>query len=232
MPTVPHHEKHFDASERVRDLVIGMADGLTVPFALAAGLTGAIAANRLIVTAGIAEIAAGAIAMGLGGYLAARSDADHYASERLREEHEVREMADHEEDEVVEIFARYGLSRSECTPILTAFRRDHEAWVDFMMRYELGLEAPKPSRAWQSALTIGGAYVAGGLVPLLPYMLVQGVERALMFSVVATLAALGAFGAFKGRLTGAGGLRGAVQTMVVGGLASAAAFLLARLIGG
>lgn len=232
MPATPHHEKHFEASERVRDVVIGMADGLTVPFALAAGLTGAIAANRLIVTAGIAEIAAGAIAMGLGGYLAARSDAEHYASERRREEFEVREMADHEEDEVVEIFARYGLSRSECVPILTAFRRDHEAWVDFMMRYELGLEAPKPGRAWQSALTIGGAYVAGGLVPLLPYMLVEGVERALAYSVVATLAALGAFGAFKGRLTGAGGLRGALQTMVVGGLASAAAYALARLIGG
>ena len=226
-----HHEKHFGASERVRDVVIGMADGLTVPFALAAGLTGAIAANRLIVTAGVAEIAAGAIAMGLGGYLAARGDAEHYASERAREQREVRELAQHEEGEVVEIFQRYGLTRADCEPVLAAFRRDHEAWVDFMMRYELGLERPRPGRALQSAVTIGGAYVAGGLVPLLPYMLLQGVRPALAVSVAATLAALALFGAIKGRLTGSGARRGALQTVLVGGLASAAAFAVARLIG-
>ena len=231
MPTVPHSEKHFNASDSVRDVVIGMADGLTVPFALAAGLSGAVAASRLIVTAGVAEIAAGAIAMGLGGYLAARSDAEHYASERRREQREVIELGAHEEDEVVEIFDRYGLTRQDCEPILAAFRRDHDAWVDFMMRYELGLEQPQPGRALRSALTIGGAYIAGGLVPLLPYMLVDGVQRALAVSIAATLAALAAFGAFKGRLTGAGSLRGALQTVVIGGLASTAAFALARLIG-
>ena len=141
------------------------------------------------------------------------------------------ELGAHEEDEVVEIFDRYGLTRQDCEPILAAFRRDHDAWVDFMMRYELGLEQPQPGRALRSALTIGGAYIAGGLVPLLPYMLVDGVERALAVSVIATLAALTAFGALKGRLTGAGSLRGALQTVVIGGLASTAAFVLARLIG-
>lgn len=226
-----HAEKHFDASERVRDVVIGMADGLTVPFALAAGLTGAIAANRLIVTAGLAEIAAGAIAMGLGGYLAARGDAEHYASERRREQREVRDLAQHEEGEVVEIFQRYGLTRTDCEPILAAFRRDHDAWVDFMMRYELGLEAPRPGRAWQSALTIGSAYVVGGLVPLLPYMLLRDVRPALAVSAAATLSALAVFGAVKGRLTGGGVLRGALQTVLVGGLASAVAFMVARWIG-
>ncbi|WP_297904046.1 VIT1/CCC1 transporter family protein [Metallibacterium sp.] len=231
MAVAQHREKHFNASDRVRDLVIGMADGLTVPFALAAGLTGAVAANRLIVTAGVAEIAAGAIAMGLGGYLAARGDAEHYASERRREQREVRDLAEHEEGEVVEIFERYGLTRADCQPILSAFHRDHDAWVDFMMRYELGLEQPRPGRALQSALTIGGAYVVGGLVPLLPYMLMTSVERALAVSVVATLGALAVFGALKGRYTGTGALRGALQTVVVGGLASAAAFLVARWIG-
>jgi VIT1/CCC1 family predicted Fe2+/Mn2+ transporter len=231
MAVAQHHEKHFGASDRVRDLVIGMADGLTVPFALAAGLTGAVAANRPIVTAGVAEIAAGGIAMGLGGYLAARGDAEHYARERQREQREVRDLAQHEEGEVVEIFQHYGLTRADYKPILSAFHRDHDAWVDFMMRYELGLEQPRPGRALQSALTIGGAYVVGGLVPLLPYMLMAGVERALSVSVVATLGALAIFGALKGRLTGTGTLRGALQTVVVGGLASAAAFLVARWIG-
>ncbi len=226
-----HHERHFNASDRVRDVVIGMADGLTVPFALAAGLTGAIAATRVIVTAGVAEIAAGAIAMGLGGYLAARGDAEHYASERAREQREVKDLAQHEEREVVEIFERYGLTREACEPILAAFRRDHEAWVDFMMRYELGLEEPRAGRALQSAITIGGAYVVGGLVPLLPYMLLSGVEQALAVSVLATLVALAVFGGIKGRMTGTGGLRGALQTMVVGGLASAVAFAVARLVG-
>jgi VIT1/CCC1 family predicted Fe2+/Mn2+ transporter len=232
MPLTPHTEKHFTASDTVRDLVIGMADGLTVPFALAAGLSGAVAASRLVVVAGVAEIAAGAIAMGLGGYLAARGDADHYAAERAREHYEVRELAHREEDEVVQILAHYGLDRATCAPILAHFRAHPEKWVDFMMRFELGLEQPEPGRALRSALTIGGAYVLGGLVPLLPYMLVDQLSRALPFSVVCTLAALGIFGAAKARFTGIGMLRGAMQTMLVGGLASAAAFLLARWIGG
>lgn len=232
MPVTPHTEKHFTASDTVRDLVIGMADGLTVPFALAAGLSGAVAASRLVVVAGVAEIAAGAIAMGLGGYLAARGDADHYRAERAREHFEVRELAHREEDEVVQIFAHYGLDRTACAPVLAHFRAHPDKWVDFMMRFELGLEQPEPARAWRSALTIGGAYVVGGLVPLLPYMLIDELARALPLSVICTLAALGLFGAVKARFTGIGMLRGAMQTMLVGGLASAAAFLLARLIGG
>ncbi len=232
MPTSSHAERHFAASDTLRDLVIGMADGLTVPFALAAGLSGAVTASRLVVVAGAAEIAAGAIAMGLGGYLAARGDADHYAAERRREQYEVRELAGEEEREVVQIFARYGLDRAACAPVLAHFRRDHEAWVDFMMRFELGLDAPVPGRALRSALTIGGAYVLGGLVPLLPYMLVGTLSVALQVSVVCTLLALGLFGAAKARFTGIAIWRGAIQTMLVGGLASAAAFTLARWIGG
>ncbi|MDI3261227.1 MAG: VIT1/CCC1 transporter family protein [Fulvimonas sp.] len=232
MPRKPHIERHFTASDTVRDLVLGMADGLTVPFALAAGLSGAAAGSRVVVIAGIAEIAAGAIAMGLGGYLAARGDADHYAAERRREQREVAELAAREEEEVAQIFARYGLSRAECEPILAGFRRNPEAWVDFMMRFELGLETPEPGRALRSALTIGGAYVLGGLVPLIPYMLTTSTQTALLASSACTLAALAVFGAVKSRFTGIGMGRGAVQTVLVGGLASATAYVLARLIGG
>jgi len=226
--THSHTERHFGASDLVRDVVIGMADGLTVPFALAAGLSGAVAATGLIVTAGVAEIAAGAIAMGLGGYLAARGDAEHYASERTRELFEVRELPREEEKEIVAILGRYGLTREQCAPILAAFHKDHEAWVDFMMRYELGLERPVPGRALKSAFTIGGAYVAGGLVPLIPYMLVARPGKALWISALATLIALTVFGAIKGRYTGTGARRGALQTVIVGGLAACAAFFLAK----
>ena len=225
-----HTERHFTSSDVVRDLVIGMADGLTVPFALAAGLSGAAVASRVVVVAGVAEIAAGAIAMGLGGYLAARGDADHYMAERHRELREVRELADEEEREIVQIFQQYGLDRAACTPVLTHFHQDHDAWVDFMMRFELGLDKPQPGRALRSALTIGGAYIVGGLVPLVPYMLIDDLHAALRVSVICTLLALALFGAAKSRFTGIGMLRGALQTVFVGGLASAAAFLLARWI--
>ena len=228
MPRTAHIERHFGASDLVRDVVIGMADGLTVPFALAAGLSGAVAATGLIVTAGVAEIAAGAIAMGLGGFLAARGDAEHYAKEQRRERHEITALPQEEEEEIVGILARYGLTREQCAPILATFHRDHEAWVDFMMRYELGLERPVPGRALKSACSIGGAYIVGGLVPLVPYMLIGRPYDALWVSVVATLVALAAFGAGKGRITGTGALRGAVQTVVVGGLAACAAFVLAH----
>ena len=179
MPQTPHVERHFTASEPVRDVVIGMADGLTVPFALAAGLSGAVDSTGIIVTAGLAEIAAGSIAMGLGGYLAARSDAEHYASERRREEKEVREIPGVEADEVAEILRAYGLSEAESAPVVEALRRRPEAWVDFMMRFELGLERPDPARARTSALTIAGAYVAGGLIPLAPYLLAASAAAAL-----------------------------------------------------
>ena len=229
MPQTPHSEKHFTATEVVRDIVIGMSDGLTVPFALAAGLSGAIASTHIVVTAGLAEIAAGSIAMGLGGYLAARSDAEHYASERRREELEVKEKTDFERAEVAGIFRAYGLTDEHIAPVLAAFEAKPKAWVDFMMRFELGLEEPDPRRALTSALTIAGAYIAGGLVPLSPYFFSATPHGALVFSVVFTLAALGVFGALKGRFTGARPWRSAAQTMLVGGLAATAAFALAKL---
>src|SRR5215472_9528445 len=170
MPLTPHVERHFTAGEVVRDVVIGMSDGLTVPFALAAGISGAIDNSRLVVVAGLAEIAAGSIAMGLGGYLAARSDAEHYESERRREEREVEEIPDEEAREVQNVLTDYGLSREEAGPVVQALSQKPKEWVDFMMRFELGLEEPDPKRAVQSATTIAASYVAGGIIPLSPYM--------------------------------------------------------------
>jgi VIT1/CCC1 family predicted Fe2+/Mn2+ transporter len=225
-----HAEKHFTSSNFVRDIVIGMADGLTVPFALAAGLSGAVQDTRLIVIGGLAEIAAGSIAMGLGGYLAARGDAEHYEQERLREEREIIEIPEEEKAEVSRVFEAYGLTKAQSMPIVEALSEHPKSWVDFMMRYELGLEAPDPRRALTSAATIAVSYVAGGLIPLSPYIILGNAARGLELSAVVTLAALGIFGYMKGRFTGTGPLRSATQTMVIGGLAAAAAFLLAKLI--
>jgi len=231
MPQTPHVERHFTAGERVRDVVIGMSDGLTVPFALAAGLSGAVDSTGIIITAGLAEIAAGSIAMGLGGYLAARSDAEHYASERVREEAEVREKPGVEAAEVGEVLRSFGLTPEESAPVVAALSKRPDAWVDFMMRFELGLEKPDPGRALTSALTIAGAYVAGGFIPLAPYLVSSSARSALGFSVVVTLVALFAFGYVKGRFTGARPVRSALQTALIGGLAAAAAFAIARAIG-
>jgi VIT1/CCC1 family predicted Fe2+/Mn2+ transporter len=228
VPTAPHTEHHFTATATVRDLVIGMSDGLTVPFALAAGLS-SIAVTHLIVLAGAAEIAAGSIAMGLGGYLAARTDAEHYENEREREIRETRLIPEQEAAEVREVFEGWGLSRGQIDPIVEAIRGDEKRWVDFMMRFELGLEEPNPRRALQSALTIAFAYIAGGLIPLSPYIFLQTTTRALEVSVLVTLAALFTFGVWKGRLTGIAPLRGGLQTTLIGGLAAAAAFAIARL---
>jgi VIT1/CCC1 family predicted Fe2+/Mn2+ transporter len=230
MPQTLHVEKHFTASAFVRDIVIGMADGLTVPFALAAGLSGADTTTRIIVIAGLAEIAAGSIAMGLGGYLAAKNDADHYASELRREEREVEEIPEEEAREVLEVFETYGLTHAEAVPIVCSLRQRPKQWVDFMMRFELGLEEPDPKRAPRSAMTIAGAYIAGGLIPLMPYMLLSSAYSALMASVVATLVALAIFGAIKGHYTGMPRLSSAVRTVVIGGLAAAAAFGIAQLV--
>jgi len=232
VPQSPHVERHFQGSASVRDVVIGMADGLTVPFALAAGLSGASASSGIVVTAGLAEIAAGSIAMGLGGYLAARSDAEHYASERQREVREVAEKRDAERDEVSEVFEGYGLTAAQIAPILDAFEKDKEAWVDFMMRFELGLERPDPLRARRSALTIAGAYIVGGLVPLAPYMLMRDLGPALEWSIALTLIALFLFGYYKGTFTGVKPFKSALQTTLVGGLAAGAAFGIARAISG
>ena len=230
MPLTPHIEKHFTASESVRDIVIGMADGLTVPFALAAGLTGAISSSHIIITAGFAEIAAGSIAMGLGGYLAARSDAEHYASERKREEEEIVSVPEVEACEVQDIFKSYGLTQEESAPVVAALRQRPKDWVDFMMRFELGLEKPVPGRAVKSALTIALAYVVGGIIPLSSYLIFADAHRALGMSIGVTLVALGAFGAIKGRFTGTSMLRSGLQTTLIGGLAAAAAFGIARMI--
>jgi vacuolar iron transporter family protein len=230
VPATHHIEKHFTASDVVRDVVIGMSDGLTVPFALAAGLSGAVSSTKIIVVAGLAEIAAGSIAMGLGGYLAARNDAEHYAAERLREEREVIEKAAAEEHEVREILQGYGLNRQGSQPIIEAFRNDHKSWVDWMMRFELGLEEPDPKRAVNSALTIAVSYIAGGLVPLTPYILVHVPQTALLISVAATLLALVGFGYLKGRFTGTDPFSSAVRTAVIGGLAAGAAYGIARAI--
>lgn len=230
MPTAPHIEKHFTAGETVRDVVIGMSDGLTVPFALAAGLTGAISQTHLIVTAGFAEIAAGSIAMGLGGYLAARGDAEHYAHELAREEEEIVTLPEREAQEVREIFQTYGLSDEESATVVESLRRRPKDWVAFMMRFELGLEKPEPSRAWKSALTIALAYIVGGMIPLSAYLFLPDARNALKLSVVVTLVALAVFGGIKGRFTGVPVVRSALQTSIIGGLAAAAAFGIARWI--
>ena len=230
MPQTPHIEQHFRASASIRDLVIGMSDGLTVPFAIAAGLSGVLDATHIVVTAGLAEIVAGSISMGLGGYLAAKSDADHYAAERRREEREIVELPEAEVAEVAGILAGYGLDTERAREVAEAFKSRPKEWVDFMMRYELDLAAPDPKRIVLSPLTIGGAYAAGGIIPLLPYFLVNTVHQALPWSVAATVAALFAFGWFKGHYTGARPLSAALQTVLVGGLAALAAYSLARLI--
>jgi len=207
-----------------------MSDGLTVPFELAAGLTGAVASTAIVVTAGFAEIAAGSIAMGLGGYLAAKTDSEHYASELNREYRETVELPDVEIEEVAKVFREYGLSQDQMAPVVKAITSDQKRWVDFMMRFELGLEAPDPARAGRSAGTIAASYIVGGLVPLAPYILMKHVLSALWVSVGVTLLALFVFGSIKGHYTGVRPLRGGLQTVLVGGLAAAAAFFIARLI--
>jgi vacuolar iron transporter family protein len=220
VPQTPHIERHFASSEAVRDIVIGMSDGLTVPFALAAGLSGRLESSSLIVVAGLAEIVAGAIAMGLGGYLAASSDTEHYVTERAREEREVRDIPNAEAAELTTVLTSYGLSAEESAPIVTALRKRPEAWVDFMMRFELGIERPNPRRAVRSALTIAGAYVAGGLIPLAPYIEIGRARIALALSVIVTSAALTALGYVKGHFTGTPPLHSALYTALIGGLAA------------
>jgi vacuolar iron transporter family protein len=231
MPQTPHVEKHFTASESVRDVVIGMSDGLTVPFALAAGLSGAVESSGIIVVAGLAEVAAGAIAMGLGGYLAARTDAEHFASERAREERETEEMPEQEAAEVADVLRSYGLEDDKVKSVVNSICADKKRWVDFMMRFELGLEEPDPKRARNSALTIALSYIAGGMVPLAPYFFFRSIHTALIGSVLVTLMALLVFGYIKGRFTTTRPLRSAWQTVLVGGLAATAAFVIAKAIG-
>jgi len=232
MPATPHVERHFTATETVRDVVIGMADGLTVPFALAAGLAAAVSSTKVIVTAGLAEVVAGAIAMGLGGYLAARTDAEHYGSERARENAEIDTMRNTEIEEVAEVFRGYGLAGDELKTVVTAITADRRRWLDFMMRFELGLEEPNPRRAPISAGTIAASYLVGGFIPLTPYILISSISEAFTYSVGVTALALVVFGGIKGQFTGINKAKSAGQTLLVGGLAAAAAYILAHVVSG
>ncbi|WP_121812257.1 VIT1/CCC1 transporter family protein [Mucilaginibacter kameinonensis] len=227
-----HHEKHLKSSDTIRDIVIGMSDGLTVPFALAAGLSGAVNASGIVVTAGLAEIVAGSIAMGLGGYLAGKTEMDHYRSELKREYDEVERVPDQEKKEVMAIFAGFGLSGELQVQIADEMSKDKDKWVDFMMRYELGLEEPGTNAATKSAITIGLSYVAGGIIPLSPYFMISAASRALQYSCVIALICLFVFGYFKSKVTGQPVWRGAVKVAFTGAMAAGAAFVMARLIGG
>jgi VIT1/CCC1 family predicted Fe2+/Mn2+ transporter len=208
-----------------------MADGLTVPFALAAGLAAAVSSTKIIVTAGLAEIVAGAIAMGLGGYLAARTDAEHYGSERKRENWEIDNLRDREVREVADVFQSYGLQDKALNTVVSAITSDRKRWLDFMMRFELGLEEPDPKRAPISAGTIAASYLVGGLIPLAPYMLTSSISEAFVYSVGFTVVALLMFGGIKGHFTGINRAKSAGQTLLVGGLAAAVAYALAHSFG-
>ena len=225
-----HTEHHFTATDVVRDIVIGMSDGLTVPFALAAGLSGTVRSANIVVVAGFAEIAAGSIAMGLGGYLAAKTDVEHYRAEEQREYRETQEKTEIEKQEVAEIFHSYGLSPEQTVPVVEAISSDTKRWVDFMMRFELGLEEPDADRARKSAGLIAASYVVGGLIPLFPYMVSRQVQSALWISSAITLLALFVFGLVKGRFTGVSPMRAGMQTALIGGVAAAVAFGIARMI--
>lgn len=227
-----HHEHHLKSSATIQDIVIGMSDGLTVPFALAAGLSGAVKSSDIVVTAGIAEIVAGSIAMGLGGFLAGKTEADHYASELKREYEEVERVPEQEKLEVREVFAGFGLSDKLQHEIADEMAKDKDKWVDFMMRYELGLEKPETNRARKSAITIGLSYIVGGIIPLSPYFFIADSQRALIYSCTITIVCLFVFGYFKSRVTGQPPVAGAFKVLVIGALAAAAAFIMAKLING
>ncbi|MFI5136639.1 MAG: VIT1/CCC1 transporter family protein [Sphingobacteriales bacterium] len=227
-----HHEHHLKSSDTIRDIVIGMSDGLTVPFALAAGLSGAVNSSGIVVTAGIAEIVAGSIAMGLGGFLAGRTEADHYNSELKREYEEIERVPEQEKFEVKEVFADFGLSPALQDQIAEEMAKDKDKWVDFMMRYELGLEKPEANRATQSALTIGISYIVGGIIPLSPYFFIRDSQKALYYSCAITMVCLFVFGYFKSKVTGQPAFSGALKVLFIGALAAAAAFVMAKLING
>lgn len=227
-----HHEHHLKSSAVIRDIVIGMSDGLTVPFALAAGLSGAVNSSGIVVTAGIAEIVAGSIAMGLGGFLAGKTEADHYEAELQREYDEVERVPEQEKLEVKQVFAQFGLSEQLQNDVADEMAKDKNKWVDFMMRYELGLEKPESGRASKSAFTIGISYIVGGIIPLSPYFFIADSQQALYYSCAITLICLFVFGYFKSKMTGQPPFSGALKVLIIGTLAAAAAFIMAKLING
>jgi vacuolar iron transporter family protein len=222
-------EKHLKSSDFIKDVVIGMSDGLTVPFALAAGLSGAVANTNIITTAGIAEIVAGSIAMGLGGYLAGQTEVEHYDAELRREYEEVERFPDTEKEEVKEVFASYGLDENAQNMIVEALSKDKDRWVDFMMKFELGLEQPDINRARNSALTIGLSYIIGGIIPLFPYFFVSDAHEGLRISVALTLITLFIFGYLKSKVTDQNPWTGAFKVMLIGAAAAGAAFYVAKL---
>ncbi|MEI6577399.1 MAG: VIT1/CCC1 transporter family protein [Bacteroidota bacterium] len=224
-----HKEEHLGSSAFLTDIVIGMSDGLTVPFALAAGLSGAVHSNAVVITAGIAEIVAGSIAMGLGGYLAGKTEQEHFQSELDREYAEVEFVPEKEREEVKLIFAEYGLNEHTQDAIADALAKDKHKWVDFMMKYELGLEKPDANRARNSAATIGISYIIGGLIPLTAYFFTATPYEGLVVSAILTIICLFIFGYFKSKVTGQPPLKGALKVMLIGITAAAAAFLVARL---
>jgi VIT1/CCC1 family predicted Fe2+/Mn2+ transporter len=223
-----HKEEHLGSSDFITDIVIGMSDGLTVPFALAAGLSGAVQSNAVVITAGIAEIVAGSIAMGLGGYLAGKTEQEHYQSELKREYNEVENIPDKEKEEVKLVFAQYGLNEFTQNSIADELAKDKDKWVDFMMKYELGLEKPNANRARNSAATIGISYIIGGLIPLLAYFFTQTPSQGLLISAFLTVICLFLFGYFKSKVTGQPLLKGAIKVTLIGVTAAAAAFLVAK----
>jgi VIT1/CCC1 family predicted Fe2+/Mn2+ transporter len=225
-----HRERHFTGGELIRDIVIGMSDGLTVPFALAAGLSSASMSNNIISTAGLAEIAAGAIAMGLGGYLAARSDVEHYDSEFQRELKEIRDLPEEEKREVRAVFREYGLTEVEMNPIVEKLSIRPDDWVKFMMKFELGIEKPDSGRARGSAITIAVSYIIGGIIPLMPYFFIADSQKSLLVSAVETAIALYLFGFAKGKFVGLKPFKSALQTLATGSLAALAAFGVAKLV--
>ena len=225
-----HIEKHLKSSDFITDMVIGMSDGLTVPFALAAGLSGAVTSNAIIITAGIAEIVAGCIAMGLGGYLAGKTELEHFESELKREYEEVESVPLKEMEEVKDVFAEYGLSESAQNMIAEELAKDKTKWVNFMMKFELGLEPPNPNRARNSALTIGIAYFVGGLLPLSAYFFTGSPKQGLIVSAIFTTVCLFVFGYFKSKVTGQPPVNGALKVTLIGLIAAACAFAIARFI--
>ncbi|KAI8381184.1 VIT family-domain-containing protein [Radiomyces spectabilis] len=225
-----HIEEHFSRPELVRDCILGLSDGLTVPFALAAGLS-SLGDSRIVIYGGLAELVSGAISMGLGGYLAARSEADHYVTEREREAREVDLYPEEEEEEIVELFEPYGLDRASMEPMLVKFRENTEKFIDFMMRFELNLEMPDPNRSWISAVTIGVSYLLGGFIPLLPYMFIADTINALWASIFVTSLTLFIFGYVKSiYLRPAQALIGALQTLAIGAIAAACSYGIVALV--
>ncbi|MEI6189546.1 MAG: VIT1/CCC1 transporter family protein [Chitinophagia bacterium] len=230
-PTHLHLEEHLQSSDLLTDIVIGMSDGLTVPFALAAGLSGAVQGNvSLIWIAGIAEIAAGSIAMGLGGYLAGKTEQDHYNSELKKEYWELEHKREVEIDEVRRVFIEWGLSAATAEEATMEIIKDDDRWVEFMMKHELGLQKPDPKRAKKSAFNIGTSYIVGGMVPLVPYFFVENAIDGLKVSAIITLICLYIFGFFKSKITGINPWLGGLKVMMIGAVAAGAAFTIAKLI--